>query len=175
MTRNRMAVAACLVLAFGSQIVFGQAKPPASSGAASDFYLDGGVILSTHVRAGGVDAGFVAATSITATGTVRGGRFDNGATSAGVRFSGSDTYVAATSNTGSVLMSNDTNEHATFDGVGAFVFTQNPGAKPTCNSANRGKLWRTTAASLSADTLEWCCKNTSDAYAWTALSNATCP
>lgn len=43
------------------------------------------------------------------------------------------------------------------------------GAKPTCDAANRGRLWFTRAATLVADTLEVCRKDNADAYAWVAL------
>lgn len=41
--------------------------------------------------------------------------------------------------------------------------------KPTCNSTNRGRMWRTEGGAGVADTMEYCKKDAADAYAWTAL------
>lgn len=52
---------------------------------------------------------------------------------------------------------------------GALQFTGAGTGKPTCASAERGKVWFTQGATGVADTIEVCRKDASDAYAWAAL------
>jgi hypothetical protein len=60
--------------------------------------------------------------------------------------------------------------HFNVDKDGSPVFNVNGGSgKPTCNSTNRGKVWRVQGGAGVADTFEWCKKDAADAYAWTGL------
>ena len=43
-------------------------------------------------------------------------------------------------------------------------------SKPTCDSSNRGYMWRTEGGASVADTFEVCLKDSSDVYAWVALA-----
>lgn len=56
MNSRHVLIAGALVAFFVSSLVYGQAKPPVEGGGGS---FDGGVIYSSFVQAGGIDAGFV--------------------------------------------------------------------------------------------------------------------
>jgi hypothetical protein len=53
------------------------------------------------------------------------------------------------------------------DVKGVFVLTG--GSKPTCDSTNRGGMWRVEGGAGVADTFEVCTKDAADAYAWRTL------
>ena len=143
---------------------------PLSSGSSSSADLSTAVLLTGNQTIAG-DKTFSGTTTGAA---IKGTRFDNvAAASAGLRFSGSDTYVMATSNTADVHIGNDTGAHATIKGTGGLIWTVNPGAKPTCDSTNRGINWRTEGGAGVADTQEWCCKTAADAYAWKTTPGCT--